>query len=87
MIVRMNQFESMAVACLAQYTKLPSKMKNQLISLMSKEYRPIGQMLAGKEPDYSTPELEQAVKQLQKWAYTNKHNSSVNRRKNNSKNS
>jgi hypothetical protein len=72
MAVRMNNLEAMSVTCLVQYPTLPEEMQNHLISLMSKKYRPIGQMLAGRTPDYSSIELKNAVKQLQSWASNNR---------------
>jgi hypothetical protein len=72
MAVRMNNLEAMSVTCLAQYPTLPEEMQNHLISLISPKYRPIGQMLAGRSPDYSTVELKKAVKQLQNWASNNR---------------
>ena len=72
MVIKMNNLEAMSVTCLAQYPTLPEEMQNHLISLISKKYQPIGQMLAGKTPDYSTPEFKNIVKQLQSWAFNNK---------------
>jgi hypothetical protein len=73
MPIRLNEIESVSVCILTQYKKLPKAVKINLINRMRKIYKPIGELLAGFTPDFTTPEIISATKRFEKWAYNNIH--------------
>jgi hypothetical protein len=73
MPIRFNEIEATAIFILAQYHRLPLKIKREYINQLRKSFRPIGQLLCGMNPDFTTPEIVKVVNKLKKWSYNNTH--------------
>jgi len=74
--IRMDSQEASITSSLAQYTKLPTLRKLQLISDMREEYQAIGLMIADIDTKFvrahSPAEYRKAARDIRKWAENNR---------------
>jgi hypothetical protein len=71
-MIRLNDRDSAALATIAQYQKLPTGRKHELVNRLSEQAKPIGMILIGERPENPSAESVKIANQYSDWAIRNK---------------
>jgi hypothetical protein len=71
-MIRLNDRDSATLATIAQYQKLPTERKHELVNRLSEQAKPIGMILIGERPENPSEESVKLANQYSEWTKRNK---------------